>query len=94
MAPRKNLSRLALEDCTASERKWESETRKVDGIFVRQIRHYGTLMMEIMLDPADNMTPIAPKGGNPFACVLYERPGGSMSDKCGLSRIRQSLLRL
>lgn len=94
MAPRKNLSRLAHEDCTASEGKWESSTRKEDGIHVRQIRHYGTLMMEVMLDPADNMTPIGPLRGDHFAAILYERPGGSMSDKCGLSRIRQSLLHL
>lgn len=94
MAPRKNLSRLAHEDCTASSEKWESRTCTVDGMPVRQIFHYHTLMMEIMLDPADGKTPIGPRNGDPFAGIIYERPGGSMSDKCGLSRIRSSLLGL
>lgn len=93
MAPRKNLSRLAHEDCTASNGHWWSETiyEAQVACFVRNIYRYGTLMMTLQLDPGTDKFEVIVT--NPaFDAILYEREGGSMSDKCGLSRIRQSLL--
>jgi len=76
-----NLATLALADGSASSGKWTSETVQIDQERTRrEIRHYGTLMMVVALD-----------NDRPFM-VIGMRPGGSMSDKCGLSRIRQSLI--
>ena len=74
----RNLSALAFENTSASHGKWRSESDTE----TRRIYHYGTLMME--LDIA-NLT-------NGLDAIIYERPGGSQSDKCGLTRIRYSLI--
>lgn len=86
-AKRNNLSTIAFRDMTAG--KWSSMTTGC-GTY-RKIYHYGTLMMIVKLDTYGS--PIRSKT-NPWAAIVDEFAGwGSMSDKCGLSRIRSSLLR-
>jgi len=71
-------------------RNEDADPITLDAGTYRLVEHYGTLMLVVRLS-ADGL----PDGAmyettdDPRGCaVIWERAGGSMSDRCGLSRIR------
>lgn len=81
---RVNLTTIAFSDGVSANGAWTSETTGCGS--VRKIRHYGVLMMQIQLDPT--------RPGWPFR-ILTIRDDNELtrSDKCGISRIRKSMLK-